>query len=90
MSRKRFNAEEKAVIAGGPGTDVEWQNVTQWHAARILTGEIITDDGWQSVKVTTLTGTRTVSAGQVIDASPGHIRARYGYNPGNASQPAGN
>jgi hypothetical protein len=74
MARKRFSADERAILADGPDTAIEWQNVTQWHPGRLVTGEIHTDDGWQSARVINLRGTRTVAAYQVVWISPGHLR----------------
>lgn len=72
MARKRFNTAEKEIIA--EALPIEWQNVTQWHAG-ILSGCIEQDDsGWQFVTVTNLANTRTVSKGQTIHVSPGHLR----------------
>lgn len=84
MARKRFNTEEKAIIADGG--EVEWQNVTQWHKGRIYLAEIRQDDGWQFVEVINHDDTRTVSAGAMIHVSPGHIRRR----PWNAALIAAN
>ena len=80
MARKRFNPDEKALIAAAfaHGTPVEWQNVTQWHPATIETGAIVTDDGWQHVEAINLASTKTISKGQRIYVSPGHIRATQG------------
>ena len=78
MSRKRFGTGEKAVIADGPGTVIEWRDGTQWHAAILAGGCITTGDGWQSVAAVTLT-----SAPRRIDLSPGHIR-RPAYRPAGA------
>lgn len=75
MARKRFNAGEKALIAGGKGQPIEWQNVTQWHAGTILDPEIRTDYGWQYVVITNHSNTRTLRAGEQIHLTPGHIRA---------------
>ena len=75
MARKRFSADEKTVIAdAGAGGRVQWQNVTQWHAGELVDGVIRADDGWQSVAVRNLEGSRTVSKGSRVDVSPGHIR----------------
>ena len=71
MARKRFNADEKAIIADA--LPVEWQNVTQWHRGT-LAGGIGADDGWQYVEVTNLEATRTVGKGRTIRVSPGHLR----------------
>lgn len=81
MARKRFNLTERTVIKEAMdaeyGLRVEWQNVTQWHQGMLAgDGEIITEsDGWQHVEVVNLTTTQTISAGQVVYVSPGHIRA---------------
>jgi hypothetical protein len=80
MARKRFNAAEKQLIA--QGGDIEWQNVTQWHPARIVDGcGIETDDGWQYVLAYNHATTRTVHRGDVIRVSPGHIRETCRGNP---------
>jgi hypothetical protein len=81
MPRKRFNAEEKALIALGPGTPVEWQNVTQWHPGTLTDGIITTDsDGWQWVRIDNHAATRTVTP-SLYPVSPGHIRERRGNAP---------
>lgn len=74
MPRKRFNTAEKRMIA--QGGEVEWQNVTQWHRARLLGKGIRTDDGWQSVEAINLEGTKRISKGAMIFITPGHIRER--------------
>lgn len=58
MARKRFNAEEKALLVAG--TPVEWQNVAQWHPGVIL-GPMRTTDGWQVAPMRNLATTRTLS-----------------------------
>ena len=74
MARKRFNADERAILAAGGGTVVEWQNVTQWHAAILVNGVIAADDGWQSTLAVTLNARGTVRAGETVYISPGHLR----------------
>jgi hypothetical protein len=70
--RKRFNAAERAILTSGQ--PIQWQNVTQWHAARITDSTIVTVDGWQHVMGVNLATTRTCRSGEVIELTPGHIR----------------
>jgi len=76
MARKRFNAAEREIIAAAAHQDlrVQWQNVTQWHPATLLTGEIVTEDGWQHVDAVNSEATARLSAGQRIRVTPGHVR----------------
>jgi hypothetical protein len=76
MARKRFNAAERAIIAAAAAQDlrVQWQNVTQWHPATLDTGEILTDDGWQYATGVNHGNTKTISPGQRIRVTPGHVR----------------
>jgi hypothetical protein len=78
MPRKRFNLDEREILRLGAGASVEWQNVTQWHAGRLLTSGIVVDDGWEGVWVTNLDSTAALSAGDQICVSPGHIRRSGG------------
>ena len=71
MARRRFNAEEKALLVAG--TPVEWQNGGHWHPGIIL-GPMVTEDGWQTAPMRNLATTRTVSPGDSYTASPGKIR----------------
>jgi hypothetical protein len=78
MARKRFNPEERAILAGGAGAQVQVQNVTQWHDAVLVSGEIIREaDGWQW-------------ADAVIRATRGHLRAgdKWPVTPGHLRRPA--
>jgi hypothetical protein len=82
MARKRFNADEKAVIAAalaGNGL-VEVQNVTQWHRAAIALGARIELDesGWQRINCVISETRGSVRRGDPWPASPGHIRASGG------------
>jgi len=75
MARKRFNAAEKEILAKGAGTSVEWQNVTQWHPGTLVSGEIKTEPGgWQYADVRNDDSKGHMFKGDVIGASPGHIR----------------
>lgn len=75
MARKRFNAEEKAVIAMGAGTPIEWRNGSHWHPAILRANEIRkSDGGWHSVLIENLATTRTIHSGQKIHAGAGSIR----------------
>jgi hypothetical protein len=76
MARKRFSAEEKAIIAAaaeGP-VKVEWQNVTQWHPGTLSTTEIVTEDGWQHITVHAGYKAGAWYSGQDVHATPGHLR----------------
>jgi len=71
--RKRFNADEKALLV--TGTEIDWQNGTQWHPGVVL-GPMRTVDGWQEAPMRNLATTRTVSPGDHFLATPGHVRPR--------------
>lgn len=72
--RKRFTRVEKNLIT--EGNPIDWRNVSQWHPAVILTGQIIIDDGWQHVMAVNQETTRTLRNGQEILVTPGRIRPR--------------
>lgn len=74
--RKRFSAEERALLASGQAIEV--QNVTQWHAATIAPGAEVTRDaqGWERIAATIDATRGTVRAGDPWPVSPGHLRAR--------------
>lgn len=74
MARKRFNAEEKALLTAG--TPVEWQNGAQWHPGIILGPMRTQDGGWQCAPLRNLASTRTIGPGDPYLATPGHVRAR--------------
>jgi hypothetical protein len=75
MARMRFNkAERELIAAAGADGAIEWQNVTQWHAGRIIDPAIVKDNGWHHVLVENREATRTVGAG-TVRVTPGHIRA---------------
>jgi hypothetical protein len=81
MARKRFNKAEQQIIADAvadthpDGGLVSWQNVTQWHRARIAhTAVIKRDGGWQYVEAHNLDRTARLSPGHTI-ITPGHVRA---------------
>lgn len=69
--RKRFNAEEKALLVAG--TPVQWQHGATWYPGVIL-GPLVTVDGWQSAPMRNLATSRTISPGDTFTASPGKIR----------------
>lgn len=74
--RKRFNPTELSLIAQGPGTPVEWRNVTQWHPA-VIVGDIRPDGfGGQTVEIQNRRTTRTIMFGDLINIHPGALRAR--------------
>lgn len=77
MARKRFNADEKALLASlAPGARIEWQHGSHWLPATIISNTISTSDGgWQTVGIVCGKTTRTVRAGQCIPARSGQIRA---------------
>lgn len=76
MARMRFNAEEREIIAAaGAGGAIEWQNVTQWHPARIIDAAIATDMGRQYIVAENRDNARTVGLGREVRVTPGHIRA---------------
>lgn len=70
--RKRFTKDEKAAFT--VGTEVEWRNGSHWHPGTVIREAGRSSDGWDSVIVTNHATTRTVSAGELIDASPTFIR----------------
>ncbi len=73
MARKRFNKDEKEIIA--EALPIQWQNVTQWHNG-LLIGNIEQNEwGWQTVLVHNQEDTRTVGIGP-IPVGPGHLRHR--------------
>ena len=80
MARKRFNADEKALITAAAAGEVkiEWRNVTQWHPVRLTSPAVVTEDGWQHVTATVSASKGTVTAGSRIYISPGHLRALAG------------
>jgi hypothetical protein len=83
--RKKFNADEKAIIAdavasGGP---VKWKDASNWSkAALITTGEIKVDTttcrpgqhGWEYVEAVNVTATPTCLYGREIIITPSGIR----------------
>jgi hypothetical protein len=73
MARKRFSLPERALMSAG--ARVEWQNVTQWHAVTVDTGEVVTTaGGWQHVTGRAVTTRGTVRAGGKVWITPGHVR----------------
>jgi hypothetical protein len=76
--RKRFNAEEKAIIANAykdHGT-VEWRNVTTWGYKATISPMILTDEfKSQYVNGINRSSTPTVRYGDSIRIYAGYIRA---------------
>lgn len=83
--RKKFNADEKAIIADAvaTGCPVLWKDASNWSkSARINTGEIKTDTslcrpgehGQQYVDAVNVTSTATCSYGREIRIYPAGIK----------------
>lgn len=75
--RKRFNAAEKALIAEAMRSDgaIQWQHGSHWKPGIIIDPEIVTVDGWQHIVIRNEgKTTATLSRGEIIHLSPGHIR----------------
>jgi hypothetical protein len=76
--RKRFNAEEKALIAAraADGHAIHWKDASNWSKlAVITTGEILTGEGgWQYVEAVNISRSRTISPGHVLHLGPTSIR----------------
>jgi hypothetical protein len=77
MARMRFNKAEREIIAAAAAGNglIEWQNVTQWHPARITDPAIAVDYGRQFITAENREDTRTVGLGRPVRVTPGHIRA---------------
>lgn len=75
MARRRFNQDEKDLIADGPGTAIEWRNGGHWHPGE-LTGPISRDDisGFPYVPITNTSDRGGTPKGAYVRAYPGYIR----------------
>lgn len=73
MARRRFTRDQRADLT--PGRAVEIKDGQTWIPAVVVAAPVADDvTGWEMVKVRTVVRSRYIANGQVVEASPDHVR----------------